>query len=214
MAETLTLDEDELSALFDLADGRISDAAGAEAAFASLIRRGLASVDGDEVVFVATVASAFEPLAGCKVNVLLLNDAGDAVAQYYLGEKGAGTRVSMVGAGLAVERIEEAALPGAIAGALVAHLASAGATPPPNAASFEALASALDMEGLQPLAWGGLTIARGATGAPLPDAPAPDWVLVIHTEPGYVWEHAERKTIAFAHNEEELAELVAEALLE
>jgi hypothetical protein len=207
MAERIVLTQAELQALADLQAEREPSAAG----IASIIERGLASRGDDGLVFSEAAQGAFEALATCEINVLVMDDSGEALDQYYIGAGEACARVTAEADGLAFERLAWDEVPEAIAAGLISHLTAAKPSTLPAPEAFATLAEVLEMPGLQPLSWGGLAVSRGDPEQAEADA-APEWTLIVRCEPGYVWQCEARSVTAFAHNEEELAYLIAETL--
>jgi hypothetical protein len=65
------------SALIVLVDGSPPIDSKENAGIKSLIGRNLALLDGDKIVFSSELKEAFDPLAPCKLNVIVVSDSRD-----------------------------------------------------------------------------------------------------------------------------------------
>jgi hypothetical protein len=160
VAEAIELNETELTALSEVALGNTPDPA--SEALSALIKRGLASIDGAEVTFSEELRAAFEAMATCRLNLVLMNDGGNPGEQFYIGDEGSAARVLGDDSGLTIQRLDLEAIPGEVVNGLVALLANPGTSELPNPENFAEVSAALDMDGLVAKAWCGLVQSRPA----------------------------------------------------
>jgi len=210
MTETdvLTLAESEVAALLDLSSGKIDGAAAAQGPLANLVQRGLAKVEEGDIAFSEEMEDAFRPLATCQYNLLVLDAQGNSVDQYYVGEEDSAARVFLADAGMSFEAVDSGRFVNAVAASVLAHLESAQPAKLPDPENFESAGLALGFEGLQPQAWCSLLITTDVLQGSDPDAAYSEWVLVVRTEPGIIFQDPGRNILAMLNTEEELAGMI------
>lgn len=208
----IRLSEAELTALLNAAGSDDARLDADDPALAFLALRGLAKAEDGRLVIMRELGVTMEAVATCALNVLLEDSQGEPFDQYFFGQAASVTRVQQQEDAIGFQKLDADEAPDSIATSLTDHLASAASAELPDPSVLARAAQLVGVDELPAQGWCGLTLAYGATGPNGPEL-APDFVLVALTNAGYVWHYPVRNQFALAQTIEDLAGLVASAIL-
>jgi hypothetical protein len=214
--EIINLSAIELNTLSHVAAREIEAAEAVAGPLSRLAQLELVRVDNGVLTFADAFQAVFQPLSTCRLNLLVMNDGGEPIEQYFIGINDSTAHLFGESDGsISFERLDNEQIARAAAQSLQQVLlgpARNGEVPDPE--KFALACAALEIEGVEPLAWAGLILSRlpPPLGPGESSEPDDEWIQVVRCESGFLWQAAERGVLSFAQSDVDLIELVEQAL--